>query len=118
MAAPVLIGATYLAALNLAMLRLNRSGAQQQLETKGKEAAARWLDQTSPDRGDRLVRQLHRARLADGQYDHCELTFRELGLSEESVVKSVCAIYHGGISYPSTKPSETAQTLSAKPVSA
>ena len=43
MAAPVLIGATYLAALNLAMLRLNRSGAQQQLETKGKEAAARWL---------------------------------------------------------------------------
>ncbi len=43
MAAPVLIGATYLAALNLAMLRLSRSGAQQQLETKGKQQAARWL---------------------------------------------------------------------------
>ncbi|MCZ6734730.1 MAG: HDIG domain-containing protein [Planctomycetota bacterium] len=82
------------------------------------ESATRSLAEPNPARIESLVRQLSRKRLADGQYDHCDLTFRELGLIEESVVKSVCAIYHGRISYPSTKPSETAQTLSAKPVSA
>ena len=45
---------------------------------------------------------LARKRLMDGQYDQCDLTFRELGLIEESTIKSLCAIYHGRISYPST----------------
>ena len=48
-------------------------------------------------------RQLSRKRLTDGQYDQCDLTFRELTMVEESMVKSLCAIYHGRIMYPSQR---------------
>ena len=53
----------------------------------------------------------------DGQYDQCDLTFRELGLIEESTIKSLCAIYHGRISYPSTVQT-TGERAVVKPVSA
>ena len=41
-------------------------------------------------------------RLLDGQFDECDLTMRELELVERSLVKSLNAIYHGRIAYPST----------------
>ncbi|MHC4428013.1 MAG: HD family phosphohydrolase [Planctomycetota bacterium] len=66
------------------------------------ESATRSMAEPTPSRIETLVRQLSRKRLMDGQYDQCDLTFRELGLIEESTIKSLCAIYHGRISYPST----------------
>ena len=60
----------------------------------------------NPSRIDGLVRKLSRKRLIDGQFDQCDLTFRELGLIEVSMIKSLCAIYHGRISYPSQKEEE------------
>ena len=38
----------------------------------------------------------------DGQFDECDLTMRDLEAIERSVMKSLLAIYHGRIQYPST----------------
>ena len=50
-----------------------------------------------------LVRELSHKRLTDGQFDQSDLTFRELGQIEDTIIKTVCAIYHSRISYPSTR---------------
>jgi putative nucleotidyltransferase with HDIG domain len=70
------------------------------------ESATRTLADPNPSRIENLVRKISRKRLADGQYDRCDLTFRELGLIEEAAIKSLNAIYHGRISYPSQKQKE------------
>ena len=82
------------------------------------ESATRSMAEPNPARIESLVRQLSRKRLTDGQFDQCDLTFRELGLIEESAIKSVCAIYHGRISYPGQRQAEEADESVAKPMSA
>jgi hypothetical protein len=42
-------------------------------------------------------------RLLDGQFDDADLTFAELQRIETSLVKTLLAIYHGRLAYPSTK---------------
>jgi putative nucleotidyltransferase with HDIG domain len=64
------------------------------------ESASRAMTEPNPGRIESLVRELSRKRLLDGQFDECDLTFKELGLIEESIVARVCAIHHGRISYP------------------
>ena len=39
-------------------------------------------------------------RLLDGQFDDCGLTLQELHTVEESLVKSLTAVYHGRVRYP------------------
>jgi membrane-associated HD superfamily phosphohydrolase len=39
-------------------------------------------------------------RLLDGQFDECGLTLEELGIVEQSLVKSLTAVYHGRVKYP------------------
>jgi membrane-associated HD superfamily phosphohydrolase len=46
------------------------------------------------------VADIIQKRLADGQLDDCDLTFRELAEIERSLVKSLCGIYHARIVYP------------------
>ena len=85
------------------------------------ESATRTLADPNPARVESLVRELSRKRLMDGQFDQCDLTFRELGLIEDAIIKTVCAIYHSRISYPSTKATESEDDLVAaevKPASA
>ena len=50
-----------------------------------------------------VVAEIARKRLLDGQFDECELNFRELAVIEESLVKSLCGIYHGRIAYPTAE---------------
>ena len=64
-------------------------------------------DGPSPGRIESLVRALSRKRLEDGQFDQSDLTFRELGKIEDSIIKSMCAIYHSRISYPTKSADET-----------
>ena len=46
-------------------------------------------------------------RMADGQLSDCDMTMRQLRQVEESLVKSLCAIYHGRVAYPkASKPAE------------
>ena len=73
------------------------------------ESATRAMGEPTPSRIETLVRTLSRKRLEDGQFDECPLSFKELRTVEDSIIKSLSAIYHGRIAYP-TKQSETAET--------
>lgn len=73
------------------------------------ESATRTLSDPTPARIDALVRSLANKRLMDGQFDECDLTFRELSTICESISKSVASIYHGRIKYTSEeKPKDKA----------
>jgi cyclic-di-AMP phosphodiesterase PgpH len=65
------------------------------------EGACRTLVEPTPSRIESLVHDLAMKRLLDGQFDECGLTLRELHIIEESLVKSLSAVYHGRIKYPS-----------------
>lgn len=67
------------------------------------ESASRTLSEPTPARIEQLVRDLSHRRLVDGQFDESTLTFRELRTVEDSIIKSLNAIYHGRISYPSQR---------------
>jgi len=66
----------------------------------GIESATRAMGDPTPSRIEALVRRMSRARLQDGQLDDSDLTFRELRVIEDSIIKSLCAIYHSRIAYP------------------
>ncbi len=72
--------------------------------TDGVESATRTLREPTPARIDQLVRSLANKRLLDGQFDQCDLTNRELNLVIESISRSLAAVYHGRVQYPSDKP--------------
>ena len=63
------------------------------------EGATRTLSEPTPSRIDSLVRKLANKRLMDGQFDECDLTFRELKTISDSISKTVASIYHGRIRY-------------------
>ena len=83
------------------------------------ESATRTLTDPTPSRIDALVRQLANKRLMDGQFDECDLTFRELSTICESISKTVASIYHGRIRYSSDEKSadqsKKPRTAVAKP---
>jgi putative nucleotidyltransferase with HDIG domain len=64
------------------------------------ESASRTLTEPTPSRISSLVHELAMKRLLDGQFDECGLTLEELGLIEQSLVKSLTAVYHGRVKYP------------------
>lgn len=64
------------------------------------EGAVRAMPEPTPSRIETLVSDLVRKRLLDGQFDECDLTFRELAAIEKSLVKTLCGIYHARIAYP------------------
>jgi putative nucleotidyltransferase with HDIG domain len=65
------------------------------------EGAVRALPEPTAGRIETLIHQIIMERLNDGQFDDCDITLRELNLVERSLVKSLCAIHHGRIKYPS-----------------
>jgi putative nucleotidyltransferase with HDIG domain len=64
------------------------------------ESASRTLVGPTPKRIQSLVREIAERRLQDGQFDESGLTLRELRTIENSMIKSVIAIYHGRVKYP------------------
>ncbi|MFP4311721.1 MAG: HD family phosphohydrolase [Nitriliruptoraceae bacterium] len=46
------------------------------------------------------VERLLQERMDDGQFDDCDLTFRELQRAKETIVESLVGIYHPRIAYP------------------
>lgn len=64
------------------------------------ESACRTLVDPGPKRIDNLVHEISMKRLLDGQFDECGLTLRELHTVEESLSKSLTAVYHGRVKYP------------------
>jgi putative nucleotidyltransferase with HDIG domain len=66
----------------------------------GVEGAVRAMSEPTPNRIEDTVDKIVQKRMMDGQLDDCDLTFRELEIIRNSLVKSLSAIYHGRIAYP------------------
>lgn len=64
------------------------------------EGACRTLVEPTPARIEKAVHEIAMKRLLDGQFEECGLTLKELHTIEESLAKSLAAVYHGRIKYP------------------
>ena len=64
------------------------------------ESASRALVEPTPSRIESLVQDIGMKRLLDGQFDACGLTLQEVATINESLVKSLTAVYHGRVKYP------------------
>ncbi|MEX2141344.1 MAG: HDIG domain-containing metalloprotein [Pirellulales bacterium] len=64
------------------------------------ESASRALVDPTPGRIEGLVHDLAMKRLLDGQFDECGVTLQELNAIEDSLIKSLTAVYHGRVKYP------------------
>ena len=64
------------------------------------ESASRTLVDPTPSRIQGLVDSIAQKKMADGQFDECGLTFKQLDLVRQSLVKSLTAIYHARVKYP------------------
>ncbi|MCA9267575.1 MAG: HDIG domain-containing protein, partial [Planctomycetales bacterium] len=64
------------------------------------ESASRTLVEPTPSRIESLVEDIALKRLLDGQFDESGLTLTELRLIQDSLVKSLTAVYHGRVKYP------------------
>ncbi|QDV64120.1 HD family phosphohydrolase [Crateriforma conspicua] len=64
------------------------------------ESASRTLVDPTPARIQGLVDSIAQKKVADGQFDECGMTFRQLHRVRQSLVKSLTAIYHARIKYP------------------
>jgi hypothetical protein len=64
------------------------------------ESASRALVEPTPARIESLVQDISMKRLLDGQFDDCGLTLKELATINDSLIKSLTAVYHGRVKYP------------------
>ena len=69
----------------------------------GVESAVRALPEPTVGRIESLVHQIVADRLSDGQLSDCDMTMRDVRVVEESLVKSLCSIYHGRVAYPKAR---------------
>ncbi len=75
------------------------------------ESASRTMAEPTAVRIEQLVHKLATKRLMDGQFSDCDITLADLRRVEEAITKSLCAIYHGRIAYPSS----ATEPVAAKP---
>ena len=68
------------------------------------ESACRTLVEPTPARIESLVHDIAMRRLLDGQFDECSLTLKQLHTIEDSLVKSLTAVYHSRVKYPESQP--------------
>ena len=64
------------------------------------ESTSRSLANPTPASLQKLVHDLLMKRLLDGQFEECGLTLTELHRIEESLSKSLTALFHARIKYP------------------
>jgi cyclic-di-AMP phosphodiesterase PgpH len=67
------------------------------------ESASRALELPTPNSLRKLVHDLMMKRLLDSQFDECGLTMRELKQIEDSLAKSLIAVFHARIRYQEPK---------------
>jgi putative nucleotidyltransferase with HDIG domain len=72
------------------------------------ESSSRALSEPAPSSLRKLVHDLLMKRLLDGQFEESGLTLTELHIIEESLSKSVIALYHARIKYPDVKVQQAA----------
>ena len=80
-------------------------------------AKANTSDMITAQKGDLvelILDEIVTERLEDGQLDECELTLKEVHQIEESLVKSLCGIYHARIAYPKDEREENEKNGNGK----
>ncbi|MHC5111295.1 MAG: HD family phosphohydrolase [Planctomycetota bacterium] len=83
----------------------------------GVEGAVRALNEPTVGRIESVVHQVVKSRVNDGQLSDCDMTMREVQVVEDSLVKTLCSIYHGRVAYPkadkaSERPSKQEEKVS------
>ncbi|HEY3266890.1 MAG TPA: HDIG domain-containing protein [Armatimonadota bacterium] len=64
------------------------------------EAVARTLEKPTPARIEQAVLGIINAKLGDGQFDECDLTFRDIGGIKGAFVRTLASMLHSRIEYP------------------
>ena len=88
----------------------------------GVESAVRSLHEPTVGRIESVVHQVITGRLNDGQLSDCDMTMKDIRQVEDSLVKSLCGIYHGRVAYPKAskgpgEPEETEKTVTQERIS-
>ena len=81
------------------------------------ESSVRAMSEPTPTRIRTQVHEVVTARLEDGQLDDCEMTLQDVHTVEESLVKSLCGMYHGRIAYPKDNKDSKETAPADKPAS-
>ena len=68
------------------------------------ESASRALRDPAPARIESLVKTVAKKKMDDGQFDECQITIQQLTTIEESLIKSLNAMYHARVKYPEKQP--------------
>ena len=69
----------------------------------GVEASVRSLTSRDEPAIRGMVARIMADRTSDGQFDECDLTFRDLDLIEEAFVQQLLGMYHQRVAYPQSK---------------
>lgn len=64
------------------------------------ESASRVLREPAPARIENLVQEISKKKFDDGQFDECKITIQQLFMIQESLIKSLNAMYHARVKYP------------------
>ncbi|MFT5303541.1 MAG: putative nucleotidyltransferase with HDIG domain, partial [Mariniblastus sp.] len=64
------------------------------------ESACRALREPAPARIENLVREIAKKKFEDGQFEDCDITIKQLYTIQESLIKSLNAMYHARVKYP------------------
>jgi membrane-associated HD superfamily phosphohydrolase len=84
----------------------------------GVEPAVRAMTEATPIRIEQRVHAIASKRLEDGQFDQANITLRELRQIEESISKTLSAIYHARVKYPNQPGQGTAAQQKRPPEAA
>ncbi|HEX9044592.1 MAG TPA: hypothetical protein VF802_06160, partial [Candidatus Limnocylindrales bacterium] len=69
----------------------------------GVEASVRSLSSRDEPAIRAMVQRIIEERLADGQFDECELTLRDIERIREAFVQQLLGMYHQRVEYPQNK---------------
>jgi hypothetical protein len=74
--------------------------------TDAVEAASRSLREPTREKIEAMVRQIIQTRIADGQFEECELSTRDIARIRETLIDSLTASFHTRVQYPWQKDAE------------
>ncbi len=78
------------------------------------EAATRAIDEPTIDKIRDLIDNIVAKRLADGELENCDLTFRELTVVKQSFLNILTGIHHSRIKYPSEEEAAAAKKVAER----
>lgn len=78
------------------------------------EAAARAMQDPTPEKMRELIHNLIRGKIEDGQLDNCALTFADISLIESSFVTVLSGAFHERIEYPTIEIPKKHETEDSK----